>query len=279
MDMQVFSYTDYRKLVLDYFQARKAMPAGFSWREFAKECGYASPVYLKLVTEEKSNLSEVGVERVAAAIGLTGRELQYFRILVRFNQASASRDKKQAFAELRDLATKAEVTTLQADQYDYYQSWYNAAIRELAPSMPGATPEQLGEALFPKVSAAKVRKSLELLERIGLLVKSESVYVQTSQSISTGSEVTSLSVRDMHRQMAELAMDSLDSVAREQRDISGLTLGLSAEAFERVVREMAEFRRRLVAIATEDTRTDRVYRVNLQVFPVSESIGLPGGEA
>lgn len=275
----MFSYTDYRKLVLDYFQARKAMPAGFSWREFAKECGYASPVYLKLVTEEKSNLSEVGVERVAAAIGLTGRELQYFRILVRFNQASASRDKKQAFAELRDLAAKAEVTTLQADQYDYYQSWYNAAIRELAPSMLGATPEQLGEALFPKVSAAKVRKSLELLERIGLLVKSESVYVQTSQSISTGSEVTSLSVRDMHRQMAELAMDSLDSVAREQRDISGLTLGLSAEAFERVVREMAEFRRRLVAIATEDTRTDRVYRVNLQVFPVSESIGLPGGEA
>ncbi len=268
--MQVFEYTDFRKLMLDYYQSRKTTPAGFSWREFAKICGYASPVYLKLVAEGKSNLSDVGVERVAACIGFTGRELSYFRALVRFNQATVSSEKKQAFAELRELASKAEVLVLQADQYDYYQNWYNAAIRELAPTMPGASPEKMGEALHPKVSGAKVRKSLELLQRIGLLVKSGESFVQTSQSISTGSEVTSLSVRDMHRQMAELAMDALESVPREGRDISGLTLGLSAEAFERVTREMAEFRRRLVAIATEDTRTDRVYRVNLQVFPLSD---------
>lgn len=278
MNMQVFDYTDYRKLVLDYFQARKAMPAGFSWREFAKCCGYASPVYLKLVTEGKTNLSEVGVERVAAAIGFTGRELHYFRIMVRFNQSTVSSEKKRAFAELRELAEKAEVAVLQVDQYDYYQSWYNAAIRELAPALPGATPEQIGASLVPPVSAAKVRKSLELLERIGLLVKSGDTYSQTTQSISTGSEVTSLSVRDLHRQMAVLAMDSLDGVARNQRDISGLTLGLSADAFERVVREMAEFRRRLVAIATEDSHTDRVYRVNLQVFPLSEQISKQGAD-
>lgn len=272
----MFSYTDYRKLVLDYFQFRKSMPAGFSWREFAKVCGYSSPVYLKLVTEGKSNLSDVGVERVAAAIGLTGRELLYFRALVRFNQSQSSSEKKNAFAELRELADKSEVSVLQADQYDYYQSWHHAAIRELAPSMPGASPEQIGEALLPRVSAAKVRKSLDLLERIGLLEQVQGAYRQTSQSISTGSEVTSLAVRDLHRQMAGLAMDALESVPREQRDISGLTLGLSAEAYERVVREMAEFRRRLVAIATEDSRTDRVYRVNLQVFPLCENLSKPG---
>lgn len=270
--MQVFSYTDYRKLLLDYFQDCKLLPAGFSWREFAKRCGYASPVYLKLVTEGKTNLSEIGVERVASAIGLTGRELLYFRVLVRFNQAKDAPTKKQAFAELRELTAKSTVSVLQEDQYDYYQAWHHAAIRELAPAMAGASPEQIGEALQPKLSAAKVRKSLELLERIGLLEKSDVGYRQTTQSISTGSEVTSLSVRDLHRQMAALAVDALESTPREERDISGLTLGLSAEGYDRVVREIAEFRRRLVAIATEDVPVDRVFRMNLQLFPLSSSI-------
>lgn len=277
--MQVFSHNDYRQLILAYYQTRKSGSAGFTWREFAKLCGYSSPVYLKLVAEGKSSLSEVGVERVAAAIGFTGRELTYFRALVRFNQAKESSVKKSAFAEMRELADKSAVAVLHADQYDYYQAWHHGAIRELAPVMPCASADELGAALFPQVSASKVRKSLELLDRIGLLEKNGEGYRQTSQSISSGSEVTSLSVRDLHRQMAGLAMDSLESVAKQERDISGLTLGLSQGAYERIVREIADFRQRLVAIATEDNKVDRVYRVNLQLFPLSQNIVSEGGHA
>ena len=277
--MHVFSFTDYRQLILTYYQNRKKGSAGFSWREFAKLCGYSSPVYLKLITEGKSSLSQIGVERVAATIGLTGRELLYFRALVCFNQAKDSSVKKRAFAELREIGEKSAVAILDADQYDYYQSWHHGALRELAPALPHATPEVLGEALLPPLSHSKVRKSLELLERIGLLEKQENGYRQTSQSISTGSEATSLSVRDLHRQMAGLAIESLETVPKQERDISGLTLGLSAEAYERIVREMAEFRRRLVAIATEDQKVERVYRVNLQLFPLSQSLVADGGKA
>jgi len=270
--MVVYSYTDYRKLILDYYQGRKAEPAGFTWREFAKLCGYASPVYLKLVAEGQSTLSEVGVERVASGLGLVNRELQYFRALVRFNQGKSSIVRKAAFAEMRELSSKASVAVLDTDQYDFYQAWHNAALRELVPAMPSASAQTLGDMLLPKVSAPKVRKSIELMERIGLLVKKDGVYEQTSQSISTGDDITSLSVRDLHRQMAGLAMDSLESVPREERDISGLTLGLSSDAYDRIVRELHEFRRKVVAIATQDSHVDRVYRLNLQLFPLSAQL-------
>jgi len=277
--MNVFSYADYRTLLLEYFQARKSEPAGFTWREFAKVCGYASPVYLKLVIENKTNLSEIGVERVASAIGFAGRELQYFRALVRFNQAKDSQTKKHAYQEMREVSERAEVKVLQADQYDYYQSWVHPVLRELAPTMPAASAKELGECLMPAVSAQQVRQSLELLQRVGLLEKQNDKLVQTTQSISTGSEVTSLAVRDLHRQMAALAMDSLENIPREERDISGLTLGVSTDAFERIVRELAEFRRRVVAIATEDSRTDRVVRLNLQLFPLSRQVPNQGEQA
>ena len=35
---------------------------------------------------------------------------------------------------------------------------------------------------------------------------------------------------------------------------------------------MADFYRRVVAIATEDDETERVYRMNMQLFPLSKRI-------
>ena len=55
--------------------------------------------------------------------------------------------------------------------------------------------------------------------------------------------------------------------------MSGYTLGLTDRAYERIKKEMKDFYRRVVAIATEEDEADRVYRLNLQLFPMSERLG------
>ena len=122
---------------------------------------------------------------------------------------------------------------------------------------------------------AKVKKSLALLQKTGLLEKdAKGAFKQNSKAISTGNlDVASLSVREMHRQMGELAVRALDEIPVKERDISGLTLGLSEEAFQRVSMEIEAFRRRIAAIALEDSRTDKVYRLNMQLFPLTKSFG------
>ena len=79
----------------------------------------------------------------------------------------------------------------------------------------------------------------------------------------------------MQRQMGEFALKALD-LPLSERDMSGLTLGLTRQAYERVRKELAECRRRIVAIATEDEATERVYRLNLQLFPMSEDLRTVG---
>jgi uncharacterized protein (TIGR02147 family) len=74
----------------------------------------------------------------------------------------------------------------------------------------------------------------------------------------------------MHRQMGELAVRALDEIPVKERDISGLTLGVSENAFFRISQEIADFRRRISSIVMEDTGENRVYRLNVQLFPLTK---------
>ena len=120
--------------------------------------------------------------------------------------------------------------------------------------------------------AAEVKKALKLLEKVGLLNKNaDGSFEQSSKAITTGNiEVTSLSVREMHRQMGELAVRSLDEVPVNERDISGLTLGISESAYSRITKEIEDFRRRVASIVLQETEEDRVYRLNVQLFPLTK---------
>ena len=266
-------YTSYRIYIRDFYAERKER-SGFTWRDFAKVAGYSSPVFLKLVCDGKANLSEAGIERVASAMGLVGVDLQYFRLLVAFDQEKSSAAKKKTFAEMRALANDNSFALVGEDQYDYYGSWLNPVLREMAPRLNGATPAQMAGELVFESAASNVKNSLKLLEKNGLLQKDEQGrYKQGNRSITTGNlDVTSLAIREMHRQMGELAVQSLDQVPVNERDVSGLTIGISENAFEKITKEIAEFRRRISAIVMDDAGEERVYRLNVQLFPLTNTL-------
>ncbi len=269
----VLEYSSYRVYIRDYYAERKER-SGFTWRDFAKAAGYSSPVFLKLVCDGKANLSEAGIERVASAMGLVGADLQYFRLLVAFNQEKSSAAKKKYFAEMRKLANENSFAVVGEDQYDYYGSWLNPVLREMAPRLSGATPAQMAGELVFESAASNVKNSLKLLEKNGMLQKDEQGhYRQGNRSITTGNlDVTSLAIREMHRQMGELAVQSLDQVPVNERDVSGLTIGISENAFEKITKEIAEFRRRISAIVMDDSGEERVYRLNVQLFPLTNTL-------
>lgn len=265
-------YTDYRAYLRDYYASRKGAVGGFSWREFSRGAGYTSPVFLKLVSEGKANLSEAGIERVAQALGLAGRELRYFRVLVAYGQCKNPQSRRELFAEMRQVANQNNGRVLGTSEYEFYDKWYNAALREMLPRVGAISPRELGGLLQPPIPVAEVREALQLLERLGFVRADGEKWVQTDKSITTGTMPATLAVRDLHRQMGELAVDAMDSVPVAERDISGLTIGLSATALHRLREEIADFRRKVVALVSEDAEVERVYRLNLQLFPLSSNL-------
>jgi len=76
----------------------------------------------------------------------------------------------------------------------------------------------------------------------------------------------------VQKKLAYLAADALDTVPRENRDISGVLVSISPESIDAMREELARCRRRLLEIAAEDVKSNTVYRVNLHLFPVSKPV-------
>ena len=266
----VLEYTSYRQYIVDYYADRKAKSA-FTWQMFAEKAGFSSPVYLKYVSEGRFNLSEEAALRVASAMSLVEYERDYFCEMVRFDHAKTDEEKKIFFNKMLAIAAAHKVKIIEADSYRFFEDWKNPVLRELAPSMPGAKPLALAKACRPDITAAEVTESLSFLVKANLLQKGkDGNYVQTEKSVTTGPmQATPVAVRALHRQMGEFALEAIEGVSQDERHFSGLTLGITRKAYEKIVQDIAECRKRIVAIAREDDATEEVYRLNMQFFPMT----------
>ena len=268
----IVEYQDYHAFLSDYYEERKRTSA-FSWREFAKIAGFVSPSYLKDVCSGKTNLSKVTMGRVASAIGLVGYEVEYFETMVQFGNAKTDDAKKKFLEQMHSIALDHKVRIIDKDAFEYYDTWKNPVVRELAPLMPGAMPGDIAKACTQDVSALDVRKSLSFLERAGFLKQvEENVYVQTEKSVEGSKEGLPLAIRSMHRAMGNLAVDSLNRFTANERNITGVTMGIDRETYERIVYELDECRKRITAMAEGCRDIKQVYRLNLQLFPLSKEI-------
>ena len=266
----IVEYSDFRQYMRDYYEERKRCSV-FSWREFSKLAGFTSSSYMKVVCDGKSKLSRVGVERTGQAMGLVGFEMEYFRAMVEYGQAETEAKKKAAYENMLAIAKVHKVRVMEGDLFEFYDSWHNPVVRELAPLMPGATPGDMGKMCYPEVTAADVQKSLSFLTRAGLLKKAgNDAFVQAETSIVGTPDATRLALRGMHGQMSRLATSAVE-LPVDERHFSGITMGLSRRSYERIASLIDEFRQH-IAVAAEDKDIEQVYRLNLQLFPLSKNV-------
>ena len=169
------------------------------------------------------------------------------------------------------IAKTYKVRTLEGELFQYYDTWRNPVLRELAPIMPGATPGEMAKMCYPEISAAEVRDSLDFLTKSGLLKKVDGNFEQSETSVKGTTDATRLALRGMHREMPKLATPALD-LPKEVRNFSGVTMGLSRESYRKIEGVLDECRRQIIDIAAEEKNIEQVYRLNLQLFPLTKNV-------
>ena len=262
----VTEYEDYRIYMQDYYNERKRT-SSFSWREFTRASGFTSPTYLKLVCEGKTRLSPQGAEKVGTAMGLVGFELEYFKSMITFCHAKTDQERKAAYEAMLELASNNKVRIVDGDAFKYFESWVHPVVRELAPVMPGATPGDIAKRCCQNVSAAEIRDSLDLMLRVGLLKKNGDAYVQADKHLKGMTSAVSVALRYMHQEMAHFAEEAIIRFTPSERNFTGLTMGVSAEDYKKILQELDACRKKVAQIALNSRGTERVYRLNLQLFP------------
>jgi uncharacterized protein (TIGR02147 family) len=117
-----------------------------------------------------------------------------------------------------------------------------------------------------------VKKSLDFLVQAGFLKEQRNRYVQSDKAILGSSEKIPRAIRGMHRQMARLAEKAVEAFPVTERNFSGMTVAVNRAAYAQIVSELDLCRKKIAAIVSAAEDCDRVYRVNLQLFPLTKEI-------
>lgn len=267
----IFEYDNYRTFLKDLYDALKGSQPSFSFRYFSNKAGFRSPNFLKLVMEGKRNVSPTSIEKFSQALDLNKEETIFFRNLVLLNQAATVEERKFYAEQLMRSRFYRKVHPLKQAQYDYYSKWYSIPIRELV----GVTgfredPDWVAHQLIPPITASEAKNALEELEQLGLIRRENGKLVQTDAFVSTGDEVSSGSVALFHKEMMQKGAESIDRFPAPEREISSVTVGVSVKAAMQMKDLVQRFRRELLTIASQSDKTQSVYQVNFQLFPLSK---------
>jgi uncharacterized protein (TIGR02147 family) len=267
--IDVFAYLDYRKFLADFYAAKKGR--GFSYRAFARVARLGAPNYLKLVIEDKRNLTPAMAARFATACGLREDAALFFQRLVAFNQARTSQEREESYAKLAAFARYREAHKLELAHAAYHANWYIPAIRELCCSPTFvADPKWIAGVLVPPITCDEAQKALDTLLELGLLQRNESgALLQGVAIVSTGPETRGMHIKRYHAEMMRRATAAMEIVPAAERDISSLTLCLSVEGVARLKERIQAFRRELIEIAEKESGREQAVQVNFQLFPLS----------
>jgi uncharacterized protein (TIGR02147 family) len=264
-------YSDFREYLRDYYETHKASNPDFSYRYLALRAGINSSAFYKYVIDGKRNLTKASLLKTCLALKLKDRDAEYFENLVFFNQAKTLREKNVFFDRLTKLRGQYETRLVGKDQYAFYSDWYHSAVRELLACLDfRGDYDHLAERLLPPITSLKARESVALLCKLGLAKKNaQGRFIPCDPVLTTGGTVASDVIRDFQLRMLALAAEAYDRVPGEDRLMSTVTLSISPETLDLFRRRIRELKSEMLEAARLDAAADRVYQLNLNLFPLS----------
>jgi uncharacterized protein (TIGR02147 family) len=271
MMQRIEFYDDFKTYLKDFYSDRKKRFSYFSYRYFCNKAGLKSPSHFREIISGKRKLTSKMLDAFIKGMELSDTDSRYFATLVNFNQSKNAAQKQQLLLQIRGLKRKVKQALVSTDRYEYYSKWYNVIIRELVCLIDWNDDyEVLARSVVPPIKKSEARESVEFLLGAGFLEKSpDGRYRQRDPAITSGPEVSSLGIRAYNGFMAERARKAIEEFPATERDIQTLTIGISDEGYRLIKQEMQEFIGRVVRITDDDKGSDRVYNVNVHLFPMS----------
>jgi uncharacterized protein (TIGR02147 family) len=270
MGVRIYRYLDFKKFLDAWFLSQKEQRNGISYRIFAKKGEISSAGVVSNIVQGRRKLNLQTLPKFIRALELRDGEAKYFEVLVCYNQSSSSREKQMWYEQLFALLPDAEKETIEK-QKEYFAKWYHSAIREAIAVIPVKYDyKTLSKFLKPSIGVVEVRKSVELLLSLDLLRRDEHEVLRPSLTYmfserEAGPEWT-LAYQD---QLIEMGRQSLWNFDESSRNISNLTFPVSEGGLRKISMMLDRFYRDLHDLFQMDQNEDRIYQLNMQLFPMS----------
>jgi len=243
------------ELLKNEFQLRRNRNPQYSLRAFAKSLKIHSST-LSVILSGKRKISPKQADKILRELNVD--QIQKKQILLSIINTP-----------LASTSIPANYETLQDESFSMISSCEHFTLLScLDLDANGQTAEQLSEKL--KIPLRETSECLERLARLQLVNRHENIWQATGRKFATNDNVLSSSVRRVNREYISKALSSLQYHSVEERDISGVTMAISSKKIPMAKKMIANFRREMAEYLEAGNGKDEVYRLNIQLFPLSK---------
>jgi uncharacterized protein (TIGR02147 family) len=279
----VSDYTDYRLFLADFFDYKRKMTAGdlrpYSYATFSAGANIKSPNYLKMIIEGRRNLSPEMVLKFAKALGMNKEQTEDFDLLVSYGQSSDPADRNMFLKKLSEHRVLEKLRTGEIDKktWEKVPNWAAWVIYAMV-DQEGVRYDikTLKELLRGKASEDEIEQAMQSLFNSGeLILDAETQEVKKARAlIESAEDVPVALVRKLQAQLMYLGLESLYQDSATEREFGTLTLSLTKQEFDDVKFKLRQIRKQINkdnSIARMGSKGERVYQLNIQLFPVTNS--------
>jgi uncharacterized protein (TIGR02147 family) len=270
----IFDYTDYRDYLRDFYEHKKTQTKSFSHRYFEQRLQVSEGYFSRLLKGEK-NISDALLVKFTQILKLSKKEAEYFELLVKFTLAPDAQSRSHYYERMLDRGRR-KISQITREQYELFQEPHHVAVHALVHLLPigvGSDLSKIGALLMPAITGVKLRDSLALLERLGLISRGDSgMYSVVKNQLSTGDNPRDVALRRFIGESLAMARGMLDIVPEAERSVALMTVSVSSDAYGKIIEVLAGARQEINNIIARDKGMDRIYQVGTFVVPASRKI-------
>jgi|WetSurMetagenome_2_1015567.scaffolds.fasta_scaffold162522_2 uncharacterized protein (TIGR02147 family) len=272
--VSIYAYNDFRNFLHDYQESRQGQEPDFTKSEFSRRLRlpHSRSYFFDVLNGKK--VTTTFIDRFVSVMGLKGHESQYFRVLVKFNQAESVEERELYFGQLVAL-NRTPTSILSKDLFIYYKDWYNSIIRAILNVYDFKDDyKKLGQRIIPAITPKQARQSIKLLKKLGLIQLDRSGFWRPSaKSISAPEFVKDEIIRQFQLQCLEFARMGVLRKDDQRQVVATNTLSISAQGYDRLIKHIQQFRSLVRSLASKDeSPADRVYQLSLLLIPFSRKV-------
>ncbi len=244
-------------LLNEEFTRLKTKNSSFSLRAFSKRMNLPVSALSGILNNRYPITKKTG-EKVLAALAIDPKRTSVLLNALQHRSPSA-----------KHPSVTPEYIELRMDDFHMIANWYYFGILSLAET-EGFNGSAIQVCQRLGIQLRQAKSALERLENMGLLVRNKTGrLVHSGKPYQTSQGIPNTYLRKHHQENLELARRSMEEDEFEQCDFSGITMAIDPAKLPEAKKRITKFRRELCQFL-ESEQKKQVYRMNFQLFPLSE---------
>jgi uncharacterized protein (TIGR02147 family) len=238
---------EFQKLIADYFSATRLKNQRFSQRALAKKLKISSSTLSDLISGNR-HVSSSKAMKILAQLGDIAEE-------------------KRFALESKIRASSGRRVLLDDRNYDLILDWlFIGILCVLELDSPPRTPAAIAEALG--VQPDRLKTACDRLVEVGMIRETAAGYSLENVYFETTDDIADSRIVKSHIDGMEKATEALENVGADSRDFISLVIAGDSRKL-RAAKVLVRRFLQQVARTLTGTKRDEVYKVNVQIFPLT----------